>query len=391
MKKILLACLILISGSAFSQIDVTFKVDMRAYNIPFTTANVNGTFNGWCGACNPMTDANNDSIWEATISLPPGTIEYKFTVDGWTGQENLTPGSPCTVTNSGFTNRVLTFTAATVLPVNCWGKCGACGPLGPIKLPIKLPITWQDSATTNLYTTDFGGTFSQLAPDPVDASKLALKITKGNTAELWAGTTLGTSAGFVNNIPFAANSNQMQAMVYSPDAGAVMRLKAEDKADPTKSVETDAVTTVANQWEILTFNFANQASGTQAINYSYNYNKLSFFPNFGITGATAGEKVYYLGQVAFGTVTGASSTINSINTGVFPNPNAGTFEINTSAFAGKTSTVVVANVLGQKVFENQFVAGSSQKLDISQLENGVYMIRVVSGGLTSSEKFIVSK
>jgi Glycogen recognition site of AMP-activated protein kinase len=279
MKKILLICLVLLSGTAMAQIDVTFKVDMRAYNVPFTNANVNGTFNNWCGVCNPMTDANNDSIWEATISLPAGTIEFKFTVDGWTAQETLTPGTPCTMTTGAFTNRVLTFSTATVLPINCWGKCGDCGPLGPQKLQIKLPITWQDSASTNLSTTDFGGTFSQLAADPTDASRLALKITKGNTAELWAGTTLGTGAGFAANIPFAANSNQMQAMVYSPNSGAVFKLKAEDKTDPTKSVETDATTASSNAWEILTFNFANQSAGTAAINYTYNYNKISIFPN----------------------------------------------------------------------------------------------------------------
>lgn len=37
------------------------------------------------------------------------------------------------------------------------------------------------------------------------------------------------------------------------------------------------VTTVANAWETLIFNFANQASGTAALNTAYTYNMASIF------------------------------------------------------------------------------------------------------------------
>ncbi|MDP5075860.1 MAG: T9SS type A sorting domain-containing protein, partial [Flavobacteriales bacterium] len=105
---------------------VTFQVDM-ANQTGFTTPEVNGTFNEWCGNCNPMTDANADGVWETTINLPAGTYEYKFAADAWTTQENLTQGSSCTVTNGGFTNRALTVgAAAQTLPVVCWGSCTTC-------------------------------------------------------------------------------------------------------------------------------------------------------------------------------------------------------------------------------------------------------------------------
>ena len=390
MKRLLLFCLFITSGSAFSQVDVTFKVDMRGYNLPFVTANVNGTFNGWCGACNAMTDANSDSIWEATISLPPGTIEYKFTVDGWTGQEMLTPGSSCTVTNSGFTNRVLTFTSATVLPVICWGTCSACVPQGPQKLQISLPITWQDSATVNYTTSDFGGIYSLLEADPANPARLALKVVKTNAAETWAGTTLGTATGFATNIPFSANSNQMQIVVYSPGVGATVRMKAEDKADPTKSVETNSVTTVANAWEILTFNFANQASGTAPINYTYNYNKLSFFPNFGITGAAAGEKTFYLGEVAFGTVTSSKPAISNETLVLFPNPSKGSFEIRSSMFHSAKTVIKVVDLFGRTVLEsNGPKAGNN--FHVGNLSDGIYHVSISSGNTVSSQKVVIQK
>ncbi|MEQ9187342.1 MAG: hypothetical protein RLP15_06370, partial [Cryomorphaceae bacterium] len=59
---------------------------------------VNGDFNGWCGNCNAMTDANADGIWEITLPLTQDSIEYKFAHDNWTGQEELTVGSFCTKT-----------------------------------------------------------------------------------------------------------------------------------------------------------------------------------------------------------------------------------------------------------------------------------------------------
>ena len=56
-------------------------------------------------------------------------------------------------------------------------------------------------------------------------------------------------------------SNNMTAHVYSPSAGVTIKLKAEDSNDPTKSVETDVVTTTSGAWESLIFDFANQSCG----------------------------------------------------------------------------------------------------------------------------------
>ena len=52
--------------------DITFKVDMSQLSDPFNTPELNGTFNNWCGDCNPMSDANGDEIWEVTLSLNIG-------------------------------------------------------------------------------------------------------------------------------------------------------------------------------------------------------------------------------------------------------------------------------------------------------------------------------
>jgi hypothetical protein len=68
-------------------VDVTFLVNMNEVAETFTTPEVNGTFNNFCGGCAPMSDANSDGIWELTIPLTPGTYEYKFAADNWAIQE----------------------------------------------------------------------------------------------------------------------------------------------------------------------------------------------------------------------------------------------------------------------------------------------------------------
>ncbi|MEK9830693.1 MAG: hypothetical protein VW420_07680, partial [Schleiferiaceae bacterium] len=131
MKKTLTLLAMAILGTAFAQTQVTFQVDMNQYSGTFTTPEVNGTFNGWCGNCAAMTDANGDNIWEVTIGLTAGdTVEYKFSHDNWTGQESLdaTLDSACTLTTGTFTNRYITIgNADTTLPVFCWEECVSCG------------------------------------------------------------------------------------------------------------------------------------------------------------------------------------------------------------------------------------------------------------------------
>ena len=106
--------------------DVSFSVDMAGYDGSYGMVNLNGSFNGWCGDCTPMSDDDGDGVYEVTVALPLGTIEYKFTVDGWTDQENFTPGDACTSTIDGFTNRTHDVAGSSALDVVCWESCEAC-------------------------------------------------------------------------------------------------------------------------------------------------------------------------------------------------------------------------------------------------------------------------
>ncbi|MFM7234659.1 MAG: T9SS type A sorting domain-containing protein [Flavobacteriales bacterium] len=155
-KKLLslFMALSLVSGAfAFS---VTFQVDMSQQS-GFTTPEVNGSFNNWCGNCFPMSDANGDNIWEATTDLPAGTYEFKFSADNWGSQETLLAGTACTVTSFGFTNRTLAVSADVVLPVVCWGSCTDCAST-PNVYQVEFQVDMN--GITGFTTPEVNGTFN---------------------------------------------------------------------------------------------------------------------------------------------------------------------------------------------------------------------------------------
>jgi hypothetical protein len=66
-----------------------------------------------------------------------------------------------------------------------------------------------------------------------------------------------------------------------------------------------------------------------------------------------------------------------IETKIYPNPNSGLFNVSVSSFSEKTS-IEVYNQLGQQVY-NALIQSEFSKVDMSDLPNGVYMLRVKEG------------
>ena len=129
------------STCIITPVDVTFQVDMNYVTASYTNVYVSGTVNNWSGNSNQLTDADGDGVYEGTLSLMPGSYEYKFTYDNWTGQETLDPvaDATCTLTTGTFTNRYSTISNAdTTLPVVCWEECAAC--VGPTDFAVTFMV-----------------------------------------------------------------------------------------------------------------------------------------------------------------------------------------------------------------------------------------------------------
>ena len=156
MKKTLTLLAMAMMGSAFAQTQVTFQVDMNQYSGSFTTPEVNGTFNNWCGNCAAMSDANGDNVWDVTIALNIGdTVEYKYSHDNWTGQEMNDPTAPCTNGNATYTNRVLVVSATDTLDVVCWASCTACSGIGMEEDAVLMTLT--PNPANSVLNIDFTG------------------------------------------------------------------------------------------------------------------------------------------------------------------------------------------------------------------------------------------
>ncbi|MFZ8836631.1 MAG: glycosyl hydrolase [Flavobacteriales bacterium] len=109
---------------------VRFQVDMSQETIQGTIFLTGGSIDGWCGTCVPMSDPEGDGIYEVTLDLAPGPVEYKFVNGSWTYGETFDPvaDAVCTLTTGEFTNRYFVVPASgnADIGVVCFNSCDAC-------------------------------------------------------------------------------------------------------------------------------------------------------------------------------------------------------------------------------------------------------------------------
>ena len=129
-------------------------------NVTFQVANPDSTpvfvFGSWSGWTNwpgdPMTDANGDGIYDATLSLPASaTYEYLYVNGVGPTKETLNPAWLCTNGNGTYTNRVLNLGAANTVLCNKWSSCDTCGAISipPINVTFKVKNT--DSVPVHVF------------------------------------------------------------------------------------------------------------------------------------------------------------------------------------------------------------------------------------------------
>ena len=120
MRLILLfSCLF--SLKSFSQIDVTFMVDMQYQLVSENGIHIAGTMQGWNPSSTPLSDVNGDDIWEVTLTLAENTIyEYKFINGNSWGSDETVFGN-CSAGNG---NRQISTTIENMsLPAYVFNSC----------------------------------------------------------------------------------------------------------------------------------------------------------------------------------------------------------------------------------------------------------------------------
>ena len=131
---------------------------------------------------------------------------------------------------------------------------------------------------TNVFGEKDGSLTVEPADNPdkegINTSDKVIMVTQTAGVEGWA----GFSFVLASKVDFSEKQT-IKIKVYSPAAGQAVLLKLEDKTDSSKSKEVAMTTTVANEWEELSFVFSPGDSDS--------YDRMVLFFNFnGDKGAT---------------------------------------------------------------------------------------------------------
>jgi hypothetical protein len=236
---------------------------------------------------------------------------------------------------------------------------------------IDLPITYDDSS---IYYSLIPFGDEEGATDIIYNSgqnNLAY-VAKSSSAATWAGVTISNESGLVSNIPVSSSNSKMYVHTYvtgSSNTGIPVRLKIENKNDPTQSVETEAYTTVVDAYEVLEFDFNNEATGTAALNESYPFNMASLFFNFGSAGDD--QTVYYFDNISFGSpISLGLDSVSNETFKLYPNPVEDHLYIQSSDTTIKN--IDIYNILGKKIY----TSSSENRLDMSSYSAGIYFVKI---------------
>ena len=202
--------------------DVTFKVDLSEAGAGGATAYVNGTFNNWCGTCNPMFDPEGDGIWERTLALSPGDHEFKFTTNGWAGLiEEFSVGAPCTNTTydgpNVYTNRTLNVGTSPVdLEVVCFNSCEGCTP-APVEFHnVTFRVQMSDPSLDAVL--EVAGAEHSMTPGMWGAMEATVSVPGGEPFEYRFGTPAGPLGIAWESVSAPCGSNGMRTGMVEADA-----------------------------------------------------------------------------------------------------------------------------------------------------------------------------
>ncbi|RZM05765.1 MAG: hypothetical protein EOO88_54410 [Pedobacter sp.] len=140
---------------------------------------------------------------------------------------------------------------------------------------LALPLNFE-STLTNYAFTNFDGGVSTVIANPqssgINTSARVGRMVK-NAGQPWGGSVLALPTA----IPFVAGTNTFKMKVWSPRVGAKVLLKVENNANAGLNFEKEVLTTVANAWQELTFDYS-------AINTTNSYHNIVLIFELGTMG-----------------------------------------------------------------------------------------------------------
>jgi len=305
----------------------SFDIPLSSYTIPALTNIFQFKFVGtpagntvyidnlyfWKGASGPATAPNAPTIGaaiagdsQATVNFTAPAIDGGSAITGYTvtstpaGGTDANAGTTALSHNiTGLTNgTAYTFTVTATNAIGTSVASAASNAVTPA-VPSATIVTSTAASWTLGGTADFGGNASSLvAIQPLGGIQAnAAQVDKTAGAQTWAGTTFLT---LVNQEFCTTLKPIITANVYSPVAGATVRLKLEQDGNPALNIEMDASTVMG--WQTLNFDcLLSSGAATTPPTAAYVegtvYNKASILFNFGVS--PAATETWYFDQVTY--------------------------------------------------------------------------------------------
>ena len=153
--------------------------------------------------------------------------------------------------------------------------------------PVVLPVTFE-STSINYAWNDFSGGNVTVVANPhnntANPSTRVAKMVK-NAGDPWGGSWIGLGGP----IDFSANK-VFRMKVFSPRVGAKVLLKVENAGNGSIAFEKEVLTTVANAWEDLAFDY-------RAINTSNQYHNIVVIFDNGTPGDGSANFTFYMDDI----------------------------------------------------------------------------------------------
>jgi hypothetical protein len=153
--------------------------------------------------------------------------------------------------------------------------------------PVVLPVTFE-STSINYAWNDFSGGNVTVVANPhnntANPSTRVAKMVK-NAGDPWGGSWIGLGGP----IDFSANK-VFRMKVFSPRVGAKVLLKVENASNGSIAFEKEVLTTVANAWEDLAFDY-------RTINASNQYHNIVVIFDNGTPGDGSANFTFYMDDI----------------------------------------------------------------------------------------------
>ena len=341
---------------------------------------LNGNFNGWCGACNPMTD-NGDGTWSSTVELEAGAYEYKFTVNGWDGAQEqwtadfaATEEGSCLITDGTYTNRALTVTdSAQTLSTVSWNSCtdATASTVG-----IDPGCSDFDSGTEGWTVVDAGGLTSDWLLDETaegGANESTYSMGHGYLPSDAAYNDWLVSPAYNTTGLSAPTLSYWEHLNWSADAQAHNVYYSTDYAGDATTATWNLLTDVIGADAEDTWtqrSFALPSADNVVVSFQYN--------------ATYGAD-WNIDDVCIQEDTLSTVDATVLDMRIYPNPSNGSFVTIQTPVNG-VKYVEVFDITGKRLMNTSL---SANTLDVSSMSAGMYLVKVTIEGQSKTSKLII--